>query len=381
MKFPVVLLLSLTLAMDGVAETEPTVESVPISDSATPGVAVPAWESVSENQLRAFRGAISTARLNLPYGPRPGRDNNVFFTATYQVYGASDRARMRAAYRSRGYTHWAIGPVGRRAPLYHNQYPAAPFDSIGEPDRYADLLAELWHDGVIPVYFALPDTPDYMGADGWNWEAVERDLTPIYSSTRWQSLVRVVALAWEPDIPAAEWQRGVHWLARVFPNALRYVHLPADHFVPCRSSELGQNGGVIPSEGAAWRPVGPLIHGILFQFGAMGQDGSDNGGRTPRQQFLFNLWEQCRHWHEGDQEWPTTSAATGRRLDVVAFEYASYWNYWENVPEAEARAWGDAAMGKDGPVIDPVAHESFNLSGMVAGYGDGGTVEPAQHPE
>jgi hypothetical protein len=118
----------------------------------------------------------------------------VLFTATYQVYGDVDRARMLAAYQARGYTHWAIGPIGRRAPLYHDQYPAAPFDSIAEPDKYANLLEELWRAGEIPVYFALPDTPDFMGHDGWNWEAIERDLTPVYASPRWQALVRVAVL-------------------------------------------------------------------------------------------------------------------------------------------------------------------------------------------
>jgi hypothetical protein len=91
------------------------------------------WASATEEQLRAFRGAISTVRLKLPYGPRPGQDDNVLFTPTYPIYGAEDRARMRAAYRCRGYTHWAIGPVSHRRALYHDQYPPAPFDGITAP--------------------------------------------------------------------------------------------------------------------------------------------------------------------------------------------------------------------------------------------------------
>lgn len=340
-------------------------------DSATNLPAKP-WESVTEAHLRAFRGAISTTRLNLPFGPRPGQDDNVLFTPTYQVYDDAERAQMREAYASRGYDHWAIGPIAHRARLYHDQFPPAPFDSIREPDKYADLLVELWRAGQIPVYFALPDTPDFMNHDGWKWDAVERELTPVYKSPRWQSLIRIVALAWEPDVPAAEWQRAVRWLAEVFPHALRYIHLPADHFAPCRVSELSRNGGTIPNEAAAWRPIAPLLHGVLFQFGAMGNRDRDGEPRSKKQEFLFALWNNCRHFQNGFEGWPTNSAAGDRPLDVVAFEYASYWSYWKNIPESLARDWGAAAIGTGSPMTDPVTGQTLDLRGKVAGFGDGG---------
>jgi hypothetical protein len=334
------------------------------------------WAVAAEEHLRAFRGAISTVRLRLPYGPRPDQDDNVLFAPTYPVYGAEDRARMRTTYRSRGYMHWAIGPVSHRRALYHDQYPPAPFDSIAEPNKYAHRLEELWRAGEIPVYFALPDTPDFMNRDGWDWSAVERELTPIYASSRWQALVRVVVLAWEPDIPAAEWERGVRWLARVFPRALRYVHLPADHSAPCRASDLTGSRGAIAGEGACWKRIAPFIHGVLYQCGGMGRQGAVVSGRTPIEQFRYDLWNMRRRLQDGIADWPTKSAVPRRPLDVVAFEYASYWNYWKNVPEAEARRWGDAAMGAGSPTLDPVAHVGIDLRGKLAGYGDGGTVAP-----
>jgi hypothetical protein len=108
----------------------------------------------------------------------------------------------------------------------------------------------------------------------------------------------------------------------------------------------------------------------------MARRGTTENGRLPLEQFRYDLWNLQHRLHDGADDWPTTSATPDRPLDVVAFEYASYWNYWKNVPETEARTWGDAAMGKGSPTRDPVAQVEIDLRGKLAGYGDGGTVAP-----
>ncbi|HXE53747.1 MAG TPA: hypothetical protein VN541_12055 [Tepidisphaeraceae bacterium] len=304
-------------------------------------------EDWSEDELRAFRGAISTVRFDIPFGPRPGKPDNVVFTPMYGCYSPADRARMRAAYKRRGYTHWAIGPL--IAGNYHGKYPDD--NELAHPDHFEDLLEELWNDGLVPVVFVLPlDRRCGLGKDGnIDWNTIDRVLTPIYRTPRFQRLARVVVLAWEPNdgkivSTQAQWLAAVRWMARVFPHALRYIHMTAGHDAPCDDS---------CSEAAAWRAIAPYLHGWLVQDGHFGQPDPNGAGLN---NFRTRLQTLVAHLHVGKDGWPTTSATPGRPLDIVAFEYASYWSFWNNRPESEAQRWGAAAMSVDG----------------IAGFGDGG---------
>jgi len=311
-------------------------------------------EKWSISELRAFRGAISTVRLDIPFGPRPGKADNVLFTPMYGCYSAADRARMRAAYKQRGYTHWPIGPL--IAGSYHDKYPDMNF--LADPHRFADLLEELSNDGIVPVVFVLPiDRRCGLSKDGTiDWDSIERQLTPIYRMPRFQRLARVVVLAWEPNdgnviSTQAQWLQGVRWMAGVFPNALRYIHMTAGQNAPCAKNE---------DPAAAWRAVAPYLHGWLVQDGNFGQRDPEHAGL---QRFRQALNEDVDHLHRGREGWPTISATPGRPLDIVAFEYASYWSFWNNRPESEARQWGGAALGIDG----------------IAGFDDGGPAPDRQH--
>jgi hypothetical protein len=312
-------------------------------------------EDWNETELRAFRGAISTVRLNVPFGPRPGKPDNVVFTPMYGCYSAEDRARMRAAYKRRGYTHWAIGPL--ITGTYHGKYPDD--NELADPDHFEDLLDELWDDGLAPVVFLLPlDRRCGLGKDGTiDWQVVERVLAPIYRAPRFHRLARIVVLAWEPNdgkniSTQAQWLTAVRWMARVFPHALRYIHMTAGQDAPCDQPE---------GAAAAWHAVAPYLHGWLVQDGAFG--GHDpNGSGLDR--FRSRLRSAVDHLHAGKQGWPTSSATPDRPLDIVAFEYASYWSFWDNRPEPEARQWGAAALSING----------------IAGFGDGGSEPPRNDP-
>jgi len=310
-------------------------------------------EKWSIDELRAFRGAISTVRLDIPFGPRPGKADNVLFTPMYGCYSAADRARMRAAYKQRGYTHWPIGPL--IAGSYHGKYPDMNF--LADPQRFADLLEELWNDDIVPVVFLLPiDRRCGLSKDGTiDWDSIERQLTPIYRTSRFQRLARVVVLAWEPNdgnviSTQAQWLQGVRWMAKVFPNALRYIHMTAGQNAPCAKNE---------DPAAAWRAVAPYLHGWLVQDGNFGLPDPEHAGL---QRFRQALQDDVDHLHRGRDGWPTISATPGRPLDIVAFEYASYWSFWNNRPDSEPRRWGAAALRIEG----------------IAGFDDGGPAPDRQ---
>lgn len=305
----------------------------------------------SVEELRSFRGAISTVRLDIPLGPRPGKPDNALFTAMYGCYSTADRARMRAAYKQRGYTHWPIGPL--ITGTYHGKYP--DHNELADPNHFENLLEELWNDGLVPVVFLLPlDRRCGLGNDGTiDWQVVERVLRPVYRTARFQRLARVVALAWEPNdgkIISTQSQSAaaVRWMARVFPHALRYIHMTAVQDAPC-----DQAG----AEAAAWRAVAPYLHGWLVQDANFGGPNANGAGLD---KFRGHLRSAVAHLHAGRDGWPTTSAIPGQPRDIVAFEYASYWSFWNNRPESEARRWGEAALSIEG----------------IAGFDDGGPGPP-----
>src|SRR5947209_1348056 len=261
-------LVVLALAMNGRLSIPARADSGPKAGAASQPTSQPQKhrpEDWNEDELRAFRGAISTVRLDIPLGPRPGKPDNVVFTPMSGCYLPADRARMRAAYKRRGYTHWAIGPLV--AGSYHGKYPDD--NELANPDHFEDLLGELWNDGLVPVVFVLPlDRRCGLGKDGTiDWPGIERVLTPIYRTPRFQRLARVVVLAWEPNdgniiSTQAQWLTAVRWMASVFPHALRYIHMTAGQDAPC--ADVG-------SQVAAWQAVAPYLHGWLVQDANFGQ--------------------------------------------------------------------------------------------------------------
>lgn len=336
----------------------------------------------TEPELRAWRGAISMPLAGLPHGPRPGADDNILFTAQGydSVYDASTRARARAAFRAEGYTHWPYGPLLQKG--YHGWWPDTDFRD--NPVPFIDRARELIGDGIIPVLFLLDDQCVYACEHGGvNREAIERDLTPLYSRPEWQQTFPIVVAAWEPQWEAADWQWVAEWMARTWPDALRYVHFPSGQGGPGRDEEIGPDGPY-PDKAALWNRIIPHIHGYLLQDTWVFTREEVEAGRTREQQFVYDLLDKSRRFRYGSganaptsgpevERWSETRGTDGksysqwdgtyltrsaadRPLDVVAFEYASY--IIKRRPEVydEAKQWGALALTVPG----------------VAGFGDGG---------
>lgn len=312
------------------------------------------WETVTVDQLRNWSGRISTVLWNGPLGFRPGQPNNTMFTAQYDNPGftADERVRQIAAFPSNE-THWPLGPLVQRG--YHGMYPDTNF--VDNPSHVTTAMRELWEGGKYPVLFLLDDIGMFADGNGVNREAIERVLTPIYSAPAFQAMARIVVAAWEPpNWDADTWQWVVRWMARVFPNALRYIHFPTGKGAPGRHSDL--ESGHYENEAALWNEVIPFIHGFLQQetwvFGD--EDGWIQDDRTAEMQFEYDLMDKIRRfvfgsgsraaaegptevqarWDEVrgsngkrygtfDGHYLTTCADPSRPLDVVCFEYASYY--------------------------------------------------------
>ncbi len=277
-----------------------------------------AWETATEADLRRWCGAIATVLWNDQSGIRPGRSDNALFTAEYinPVYDAAGRARMRTAYP---YTHWSLNPIVAKG--YHGYWPDT--DWRGNIAEYQARVDELWGAGFVPVPFLLDDTGVYTDGRTVNREAIERDLTPLYSQPWFQERFRVVVNGWEHNYASDDWQWVVQWMARVFPNALRYIHFESGHGAPGLGSELAPNGPYA-TEGSMWVPVVGYIHGFLQQdtYAFLGDSVDD--GRTPEEQVLYDAMDFIRRFRDGYAGWPTNSATPGRGVDMVMFEYGSY---------------------------------------------------------
>lgn len=274
-----------------------------------------------------------TARLDVAYGPRPGASDNILALEYIYVYPRDEQQRMIEAYKARGYTHCCIGPINAQS--YHGQYPDVSFEN--NFDGYLDVLQMLWDNGLIPINF--------IKGDGWSSGDLEAH-EGLFASPRAQRLMRVVVpCGWEPDriTHSSKYRQWLTWGARVFPNALRLLHMVPDHDAPGSSAEGADNA-------VLWAGVVDSIHGWLVQSAAF---------EHPTTQ--FDEWRDSYdvsvsgsypdRFHHGYAGWPTHSAwGEDVPLCIYAGEYAAYWCYWDNRPESEAVSWGDAAIevGADG---------------------------------
>jgi hypothetical protein len=293
-------------------------------------------------QLARIRGAMWTARLDIAYGPRPFQPTNINALEFLHLYPPTERHRMIAAYKQPGYTHTCVGPANGQG--YHTDYPDVNFIDTGRFEEYLDLLELHWDNGLVPINFVKGDF--WTLADLKHYE-------PLFMTPRAQRLMRVVVPGgWEPDreTPSHVWRDWLEWAARVFPRSLRLLHMVADHDAPGSSSEGFTNDQL-------WHNVIHLLHGWLTQSFAFEDPTklANDGKRTAFQEWRDSYDIRVTgsypdRFVNGYAGWPTHSAWGNRPLKVYAGEYAAYWCYNDDRPEAEAQAWGDAAMavGADG---------------------------------
>lgn len=280
----------------------------------------PLIEFPDRDTLRRFRGDLCGIRIpDLPHG----RDN-VLFTPAYKVYDAETRARVRDAYKARGYTHFPVGAPN--ADVYRGLYPHVPHT----PDMWADMLEELWINGLIPVVFMIEDLP--------RWDDHQAQLMPYLTHPRLQELIKVAAVGWETNMfmKGDVLQKCIDLIKEHLPECLLYVHFTSGHACGADETTPGLN------ERGWWEHQIGKLQGILYQHGPEFDAAS-------LQDRLQDFTIRFQNGHNG---WPKG------HFDTVAFEYSAYYDFWKGQDEAVGIRKGDAAMQVDG----------------VIGFCDGGTV-------
>lgn len=288
---------------------------------------------------RKIRGAIWTARLDIPYGPRPNQPDNILAMDYYESYDQPTRNRMRDSYKSQGQlTHAPIGPF--TDPGYHGQYPA--IDITTDPDHYASIFEELLLDGIIPVCFLKPDD--------WTLQQLIASYDAIFRSNRWQRICQIIVPnGWEPseDTPNSEYVSFLQYGRETFPNALCCLHLATDFDAPGNNADLTPSSPTYIGNDGCWRNVAPYMHTFLIQNGAYNVPPSadptlaTNFGNQFDEEVSGSLADRFQH---GYANWPTFSAwGPNQGIDCVNGECTSYEAYWNNLPESTSQAWGNLA--------------------------------------
>jgi hypothetical protein len=330
----------------------------------------PSTLSMETLEAVGIRGAMWSARMDVPYGPRPGAPDNILALEFYSVFSPADRERMFAKYTGEGFTHGATGPI-QGNDCYHNLYPCPHFDHLTQEvwDQYLDQLQDWWNHGVAPIYFAHPDN--------WSFEQTRDEMTPFLMQPRAQKLIRYLApFGWEPgiyNISSCTWQAFAKWGRETMPNAIILLHnavkddgSPADAFVgadsSCDDEAIGRAHGL---QGAdiigSWRGLEPYVHGWLIQSGPKSGPPSawnfDPGGAAEWAAMFssgsdgFSYHGIAAHLKGGMAGWPTGSAfGPNHPIWMLSGEQTAYRQFWGDEPEAWANAWGDLAMdhGADG---------------------------------
>lgn len=289
-------------------------------------------------ELARIRGAMWSARLDLPFGPRPGRADNIIATTYFDSYSPAHQTGIIAALKARRYTHVVVGPIVDVGG-YHHQF--RPHDWRGAQfDRFLDQLQMFWDNGLVPVMFIHPD--------GWTFERTRDELTPLLRQPRAQRLIRVaVPTGWEPTRhgwSSCTWAAFGQWARQTLPNALILIHTVSDADAPAGSDARCRDA----ESASAWARVAPYLHGWLIQNGPYP---TAPGGSPQLAQRFAAQFEASN---------PTHDSAWGRGIPILRYagEQTAYTTYWKNLPEEASRAWGDLAIASG-----------------ADGYLDGGTVE------
>lgn len=290
-----------------------------------------------------FRGQFVIDCPGCPYGPRPGASDNVFFLAELDTVWKTDRAMadsILARYLALGANHIVVNTAV--AGGYHREYPA--HDWRGQAEAYADYVTWLHDHGLAISQWVLPDVEPYYDASCpcFDWDVIDRDLTPIYSQARVQAVVHDAVYMWEDYQHSSEMARGYDYLARIFPHARRYWHNPPGHASPGLSDE---------NEEMLWRTAAAHgMAGVYYQAWPPSQNPvPGHAVGTPIEQMAYDLGDLRRRFIGVDSPWgEPILQSDGSPLEVVWAEGTAFAIYNHGYPDTIGESWCAAALAVDG---------------------------------
>ena len=270
---------------------------------------------------------------NYPKGPRPNRDDNCLFVDELDTLPDDVQDRALDQMIAEGHDHITVGPIVAKG--YDGDYDDTNWVNNYEP--ILSLMRKARRRGLRVVLTALPDVEPYFHTDEqnggtWDWALIERDFTPFFTHPEVQELVEDIQHGWENVCANAEFVRVFAYLSRVFPKVRgRWWHGWPDHSAPGLSSEPISEGEMIR------RCKDAGMTGVFWQSGARGRsdDERNEAGRTPIEQFRYDVMDFERHCRDGYGGWPGG-------VDCRPREYYSYWRYRDNMPMTP-EDWGEAA--------------------------------------
>lgn len=183
-------------------------------------------------------GQFCVTAPGAPFGPRPGKADNLIFFAELMTIWERDRAeaqRILDIGKAQGMNHvpWA-GIVSNG---YGGAYPAT--NRVGQADQIADYLEWLVANGVEFSFFAFTDQAPYYDSDArrFDWALIRRDFVPIFKHPRIQAIVRKVIYMWEGYQDSRHMKEGWDILRECFETQERTWHNPPGHPNPGESYE------------------------------------------------------------------------------------------------------------------------------------------------
>ena len=260
-----------------------------------------------------------------PYGPKAtrGSDNQPFFMDELDVVGPEYWDTILTDYKARGYNTIDVGPIVANG--YDGDYP--PTNWVGNADGLVTYLTKCRQMGLRINLVLLPDcAPYYNGRDGWDWDAVERDITPVVSDPRVVALVEEWQLEWECPATNEQYCKAATWARRFVPaNQNIWYHPEPDHSAPGMSSEP-------IDEPTMWRnfvAAAGVNCGIAAQFASRGI----TDDVLAFESFKRNVWDIIRHCN-GYGDWPV--------IKCWIKEYYAYFLYHTRFgyTEEDAKRWG-----------------------------------------
>lgn len=151
-----------------------------------------------------------------------------------EQFSDADVTRLLDQYQADGFTSITLGPAFALG--YHGQYDDTNW--MADPSRIISIMRTCKARGLGITLVVFPDCAPYFDGRVWDWAAIERDLTPLYSRPEFQQMVDMVQMEWEILCANAEACKAGAYCARVFPHALVYFwHTPPAHSAPSLSSE------------------------------------------------------------------------------------------------------------------------------------------------
>ena len=303
-------------------------------------------------ELVKIRCAIWTVQGPWPYGPRPYQPDNITAMEYIHTYGGDPanlndtQKAMIQTYKNAGYRNVAYGPILDPGG-YHGLWPATNFTTPDGFRLWLDWLQMYWDNGLIPICF--------LHVDGATFEETVALYEPLILANleRCQHLMQIVVPAgWEPakyEWSSNTWAAYGEWIGRLLPNSLVCLHTVADVDAPVGTDSRGDDNG--KDNAIGWQRVAQHYHVWLHQ-GRAFENPNIKGMDTrypERTNFdnwvnLFNPSDRTSlvgRFNTGYAGWPTHSKWGYKPLQVIPFEWCSYWVCWNGRSVIEGNNWGD----------------------------------------